>query len=138
MKRDGGFASVEWILGVGVLVIPLAALVVGLPPMLQQKSMAESIAQEAARAIVMAPTWEGGVEDAEELVAAIAVGHGTSGDVSVDFTSDSGGLSRGGTVTVTVTVELPAVPVPVLGSLGTISYQAVHTERVDDYRSFPP
>jgi hypothetical protein len=48
-----------------------------------------------------------------------------------------GVLGRGTEVTVTVQVPAPAVSIPFLGDFGGVDLTGIHTERVDDYRSFP-
>jgi hypothetical protein len=45
-------------------------------------------------------------------------------------------VGRGGTVTVTVTVDAPALETP-LATIGGMRFTAVHSEAVDPYRSFP-
>ena len=54
-------------------------------------------------------------------------------DVDVSF---SGSFGPGSTVSVSVTVVIPAGEVPGLGPIGTLHYTANSTEHVDSYGSF--
>ena len=53
-------------------------------------------------------------------------------DIKVAVT---GNLERGGSIIARVTVTMPALAVPGLGTFAPWEWTAVHTERVDEYRS---
>ena len=146
---EGGFSAVEWTLGIGALVLPIVIGVMSIAPMLDRLTTARVAAQEAARAMVLADDWDGGLAAAESLAAQIVRNHGipdaewcagapASGCVWLRIGGDSPGvLGRGTEVTVTVQVPAPAVSIPFLGDFGGVDLAGTHTERVDDYRSFP-
>jgi hypothetical protein len=58
-------------------------------------------------------------------------------DVDVQLDCASGErLPRGGNVRASVTIRVPAVTFPGIGSVGAWSWTAHHSEPVDQYRSF--
>ena len=137
-----GLAVVEWTLGIGLIVLPVAVLVASLAPWFHQASMARTMAQEAARVLVLADEWPAGTEAAEVMARQIARNHGvdddqwcgaSSGCVSVRF---DGSLDRADEVIVTVSVPMAGVTVPFIGSALGFQWSTDHAERVDDYRSF--
>lgn len=133
---ERGAVPVEFALGAGLLVLPIAALVTVFPTWSERQSMARVAAQEAARTVVLADDWTEGTGAGGALATQIAVNHGlAAGDLAVVF---AGALDRGGAVTTTVTVPIPGITIPGIGEAGGFSWSVTHTERVDDYRSFEP
>jgi hypothetical protein len=139
-----GFAVLEWTLGIGLIVLPVAVLVASLAPWFHQASMARTMAQEAARVLVLSDDWEAGTEAATAMARQIARNHGVeddgwcaggSGCVSVAF---AGTLGRADEVTATVSVPMQGITVPFIGSALGFQWSTAHSERVDDYRSFDP
>ncbi|MBT8212224.1 MAG: hypothetical protein KJN71_03660 [Acidimicrobiia bacterium] len=149
--RDDGFTAVEWSLGIGLIVLPLLMVVTTLAPWFERGSMGRVMATETARQIVLSDNWADGAARGEAMAAQIAANHGFgSADwncgpdcLSMTVLSvDSAGtpallLGRGYEVTVTVNVPLPAISIPFIGDVLSISWPTSHTERVDDFRSFP-
>lgn len=133
MRRDQrGAVMIEWMLAFGLILIP-ALGVASLPAWLQRTNMAHVAALEAARAVVVAPDPATGADRGRELVAEIAANHGV--DPSTVTVSFSGSTDPGGSVRVEVTVQLPALAIPLLGSVGSKQWSTSHTELVDVYRS---
>ena len=52
--------------------------------------------------------------------------------MTVEFTGD---WCRACTVTAAVTIDIPAVDVPFVGPVGSFTYTARSSARIDDYRS---
>jgi hypothetical protein len=135
LRSEAGMAPLELALTVGFWLFPLAILVVTLPTWVERQSLARLAAQEAAREVVLAGTWDDGVAAGSAMVAQLARNHDVpAGDLGVRF---GGSLARGAAVTATVTVRVPALAVPFIASAPEFSLSAVHTEAVDRYRSFP-
>ena len=133
MRNERGAAAVELPLALGLILVPVALLVMTLPSWPERQTVARAAANEAARMVVLADSWEEGVEDATEAVNRAAANASVDPqDVSL---SVEGSLARGSTVTAHVTARVPAIAVPGLGTLGAWSVSASHAERVDDYRS---
>ena len=136
-RRGGeqGYVAAELALGVGLLVFPIAMLVLTLPTWSERQSVARAIAREAARTITVGGTCDPGA--ARDIGATMAGNLGLRGGVDVALDCSSGArLRRGGTVTASVTVRMPAVEIPGIGAAGAWSWTARHSEPVDQYRSF--
>ena len=70
---------------------------------------------------------------AQAGVAQAASNHGLPpGALSVEL---GGEWCRACTVTASVTVDIPAVDVPMVGTVGSFTWTASSSARVDDYRS---
>ncbi len=135
-EAGAAYAAVEMILVLGIVLLPLLAGIAQLPRWVDAKSTADLAAQEAARQVVLADSWDEGIAAGQLVVATIADNRGI--DVgSVQGVVFDGDLVRGGTVTVTVTLQVPPVVLPGFGAVGgNISLSRSATERVDDYRQF--
>jgi hypothetical protein len=135
-SRESGFVAGELALGIGLLLVPVALLVVTLPTWSERQTTARSIAREAARVVAVAGTCD--------RSRALELGHDMArnlglppGDIDVQLDCASGArLPRGGSVRASVTVTVPAVALPGIGSVGAWSWTAHHSEPVDQYRSF--
>ncbi|MDP9389083.1 MAG: hypothetical protein M3Q48_14490 [Actinomycetota bacterium] len=135
-RGEGGFVAVEWVVAVGFLLFPTVLLVLSFPAWVERQGMARVAAQEAARAVALANDTESGAEAGRALGDEIARNHGVDPtNISVSY---DGMTRRGGSVTATVSVDLPALTFPGLGSLGSVRWSTRHTELVDRYRPFTP
>jgi hypothetical protein len=142
---EKGTSPMELALGIFLLVFPMALLVLGLAPWAERRNLAHRVATEAARIVALDPR-----EGVRTAVAEIelAAGTGSVGDVRVSFCGRPAvapgqadpmacsGVGRGGTVTVSVTVDVPSLETP-LATIGGMQFTAIHSESVDPYRSFP-
>jgi hypothetical protein len=114
---ERGQVPVEFALAVGLLIFPVTILVVSLPVWIERQSAARVAAQEAAREVVLADTWAGGTERGVLVAERVAANHGIPpADVSVGF---RGELERGAEVAALVTVRMPALVLPGIGSVGS-------------------
>lgn len=135
-RGQEGFIAAEWAFAIGFLLLPAALLVVSFPRWSERQNMAKVAAAEASRAVALANDTDSGIDRARALVAEIAGNHGV--DPTTVTVSFAGTTTRGGTVTATVSVVLPALSVPGVGSLGTVQWSTSHSELVDQYRGFTP
>jgi hypothetical protein len=135
-SRERGFVAGELALGIGLLLVPVALIVLTLPTWSERQTTARSIAREVARVVAVAGTCD--------RARALELGHDMArnlglrpGDIDVQLDCASGArLPRGGSVRASVTVAVPAVALPAIGSVGAWSWTAHHSEPVDQYRSF--
>ena len=135
MREDTGTVGLEYVLAVGLLLLPVAMLVLQIAPWLQHRSVAELAAAEATRALVLVDVWPDDPAGAlQPLVSQIEVNHELRpGALIVEDVA--GDLVRGTDVTVTVSVAMPAFTVPMFGvEVGSFRINYTHTERIDDYR----
>ncbi|MDQ3974201.1 MAG: hypothetical protein M3276_07685 [Actinomycetota bacterium] len=129
-----GQIPIEFALGVGLLVLPIAVLVLSLPTWAERQNMARLAAQEAARTLALASDWESGTAAAAAVVGEFAANHGL--EPAAVVVSFDGYLTRGGAVTAHVTAAFPTTVFPGIGTVGSFSWTTSHTEHVDNYRSF--
>lgn len=134
LGAEDGYVSLELVLGLALLVLPIALLVLTLPTWLARQNLARLAAQQAARAGVIAASPEQGAAAAGTVVADAGLDPAT--DLRVSWQPGSS-FARGGLVTARVTVESPAVSIPFLGGVGSFPLTATYSERVDRYRSGP-
>ena len=135
-QRGSAYAAVEMILVLGLILLPTLAGLAQLPRWVDAKSTADLAAQEAARQVVLADTWDEGMAAAAETAETVVRNRGLDVGALTAVTFE-GALLRGATVTVTVTLQVPPVVLPGFGPVGgTISLSRSATERVDDYRQF--
>jgi hypothetical protein len=132
-------APLTMALAVGLILIPVIVLVLVLPTWAERTSDARNAARNAARSLVTATDWQTGVTAADQTVQEIATNNGLPlSDITwTPSCTGSPCLSRGGTVTATVTVTIPATQFPGIGAFGTVHFTASSTERVDQYRPLP-
>jgi hypothetical protein len=135
-SREGGYVAAELTLGIGLLVFPVALLVLSLPTWSERQTTARSIAREVSRVVAVAGVCDRGraAETGDDMARNLGL---APGDVDVQLDCVPGGrLPRGGSVSASVTVAVPAVTFPGIGSVGAWSWTAHHSEPVDQYRSF--
>jgi len=142
--EDGVVAGLE-ALAFGVLVFVIGTLVVlNAWTVVDAKFAVEGAAREAARSVVESAATVGGAgapTDAHRAVARAAAdevlaglrGPGSRVDEDVRVV---GSIQRGACVEVTVSIQVPVVRIPLLGSGGgTRPVVGTHRERVDPFRS---
>lgn len=140
---DRGHAAVELALAVGVLLLPVALVVMSFGPWSERRVLAESAAAEAARVAVIELDHGSGAAAVRRAV----LSHGLSEDlVRLGWCGSSTGplsaprgscpLTRGSTATVIVEVWVPLVETP-WGGVGGLWVRAMHAEPVDVFRSLP-
>jgi hypothetical protein len=127
-----GFVAIELVLAIGLLLFPVVMLVGSLPQWSERQHAAIVAAREAAR--VAAQEWPAdGEVEAERAAREVTATYGIApGDLKITVSPPPG---RGGMLTATVTVRMPALAVPLLASVGAWSWTASESVRIDDYRS---
>jgi hypothetical protein len=132
-RPEHGHVAIEFALAIGVLLLPVVMLVAALPTWAEHRHAASVAAREAAAVAVAAYPVDGRAEAASAAREAVAH-YGVAPDaIDVDFVRHE--LRRGGTVSARVTIEMPALVVPGVGTVGGFHSSVVHSRRVDDYRS---
>jgi hypothetical protein len=74
---EAGFATPEWLLGIGLIIMPVIVIVASIAPWYQRANMATLIAQETARIMVLTDDWDSGEAAARTLALEIAGNPGT-------------------------------------------------------------
>jgi hypothetical protein len=138
---EHGFAAAEWVLALGLIMLPMVMVVGSIAPWLARQTMGREISQEAARSLVLAEDMESGRAAAERVADAIVANYGLSDDdfefVSIRTEPEGATLARGMDVVVEVRVRVPALTIPGFGSIAEVWWNTRHVEHVDDFRSFP-
>ncbi len=137
VRGDEGFVAVELSLGVAMLLLPVTLVVLTLPTWSERQAAARAIAREVARAAAIAGACD--EQQAQDVADEMAAGLGIPDEldrVALDC-PPGGALARGGEVTATVTVTMPAVDIPTIASLGAWRWTAGHRQQIDPYLSTP-
>ena len=131
LRGDRGIAAVELPLGFALLLLPIAVIVMVVPQWPERQTVATAAAKEAATLYATAETPQAGEEAAQAAVDRTAANYGLDG-LALEL---GGSWCRGCTVTADVTVTIPAVQVPFIGTIGNTSWTASSAARVEDYAS---
>ncbi len=127
--RQRGSAAFELPLLLGLILIPFGVLVLSVSTWVERQTAARDAAGEVARLLVVDEAAT--VESAEMLLRQIELGYGLpQGSMELQL---SGERAPGTTVVAEVTVEMPGAVLPLVGSLGEVTWTAEHGERVPDY-----
>ena len=130
---DRGAAAVEMPLAVCLLLLPISMIVMLLPQWPERQTIATAAAKDAATIYANASDSTSGSEAAQVSVAQAAANEGLPpGALTVQL---GGEWCRACTVTATVTVDIPAIHVPFAGTVGSFTWRATSSARIDDYRS---
>ena len=134
-RNQRGWAAVELTLAVTGLLLPCGVLALVLPTWAERATAARTAAREAARVEATASSLATGHARARRAATEVLANFGIDPATARVELDDS--LTRGGTVTVRVTVPIPVARIPLVGPIGGGHYTATHAETVDSFRSFP-
>lgn len=135
-RSQRGFVAIEFALAVGLLLLPVVLLVAALPSWVEREHAGGVAAREAAAVAVQAYPADG--RDAARLAALDAVANYGVDARDVDVAFPRVDAYRGGTISVRVTVRMPALVVPGIGTVGGFDRSVTRSRRIDDYRSGRP
>ena len=129
---ESGQALVEAALAIPVLLV-LVFGVVAVGRVTEAKIAVQAAARESSRALAVAPSEERGIADALTAGENVADGYELDGS-RLTIVLESGGFTRGGTVTSDVQYSVSLSDLPLL-SFVDVDVAASHSERIDFYRS---
>lgn len=139
--RDDGHAAVEFAMAVGVLLLPVALVVMAFAPWSERRVEAEAMAAEAARAAVLELSQSAGngqviAETGSLNIDPSLVRLGWCGASPTALSAPSGwcSMARGSVVSVTIELWTPLISTP-WGAVGGLWVSADHSEPIDLYRS---
>ena len=115
---------------IGLILIPFGMLALSASTWVERQTAARDAAAEAARYVVVSGA-DGSISP-EAIVQQIEAGYGLPAG-TLRATIPSEGFVPGESVTVEVTVEVPALSLPILGDVGSVDWTAQHSERFPDY-----
>ncbi|MDP9493714.1 MAG: hypothetical protein M3P87_00605 [Actinomycetota bacterium] len=139
--NDEGHGAVEFALAVGLLLLPIAIVVLAFGPWSERRVVAEAAAAEAARTAVVSLDLARG----SQVVTVIGANHGLppesirlgwcGSELVVPESSIEGcSLERGSEVVAEVQIWTPIIDTP-WGPIGGLWVTGVHAEPLDLYRS---
>lgn len=129
-RSERGSVLIEFPLVIGLILIPFGMLALSAPTWVERQTASRDAAAESARWLVV--HGDTGSASPVEIVRQIEAGYGLPAG-SLQLGLPSGGFVPGQAVTVTVTVEVPALVLPIFGEVGSVDWTAEHTERFPDY-----
>ena len=134
---ERGFAAMELVLGIGVLLLPVALIVLTIPTWSERQTTARVMAREIARAAAARGMCDRAA--ARGLAVTMAENLGLpAGDAQVDLDCVQGAaLSGGSDVQAIVPVRMPAVHIAAVGDVGEWEWTARHRQPVDPYVGAP-
>ena len=132
LHREGhGFVAIEFVGAIAVLLLPVVMLVAVLPRWSEREHAGTVIARELARSA--ARTWPNLDAAASGIVDEVAANLNVAPtDVRWSVVADA---HRGGQILATVTIVMPTLAVPGIGTAGTWKWTTTASVRIDDYRS---
>ena len=136
MRREStaarGFVAVELSASIALLLLPVAMLVVSLPSWSGREHAATVIAREVAR--LSAQRWPVAADgEVDDLVRELATNLGIDADDVVVSVNEQ--VDRGERMRATVTIRMPAISVPGIGTVGQWHWTTSNAVRIDAYRS---
>lgn len=131
-EHERGFVAIELLLAIGLLLLPVILLVASLPQWTERQHAATAAADDATRAAIAAWPASGAVPARAAALDVLETYGIADADVRVAVSPPP---QRGALLTVTVTVRMPAIAVPLLARAGSWSWTARESRRIDDYRS---
>lgn len=125
-----GVAALEAPLAIGFLLVPVAVLLLMVPTWREAQTVTAAAAAEAATLYATAPDPATGAAAARDAVDRTATNSGRALQLEVD-----GDWCRGCQITARVTVTVPAVAIPWIGSTGSFERTSTSTARISEFRS---
>ena len=136
-RSQRGAAAVELVLVAAFILIPFAMLMLGLPILVEYRSMGDAAAREAVRACANAYNPSTGQQRAHDIAHQILDERGIAAEgasVSVDCLR---AWEPGGVVTATVSFDVPVLEVVGIGDFGSVTIERTYREQIEPYRSAP-
>ncbi len=139
MRNERGHAAVEFALAIGVLLLPVALVVVSFGPWLERRVTAEAAAAEGSRTAVLHLDPASGLATAANVLMAAGVEDehvraGWCGAAPQVGGAGSCSFARGSVVELEVEVFVPLFETP-WGPVGGLWVDGHHAEPTDLYRS---
>ncbi|MEL6891396.1 MAG: hypothetical protein AAFP84_07360 [Actinomycetota bacterium] len=131
---DRGYATAELSLAITFILIPLLVVSLAFAQWPSRRGVATAAAAEGARSAALANDAASAELAMAERVREVTAAAGLDpGEVTARL---DGVFAPGEHITVTVTVDLPAVVLPLVGTYAATSESQSATERIEIHRSF--
>lgn len=125
--------AIEWVAAMVFLLLPVVVISAGVSRWPERQQVARAASAEAARAAVLSDNQGEALANANAVAAEVAANYGVTADqFSVEVSSPE--WSWGQPLTVTVTMSMPSIDVPGVGSWSATRWSSSSTQRIEDYR----
>ena len=133
-SRARGSATVE-LLVVAIALLAFTGGLIGVGRLTGTRAALAGVVRETARAAANAPTPTQAIRTGRQRAHQVAAGYQLDPD-RLQVTVDPAGLTRGGTLTVTASYQVPLDDLPTLGLLpGQLTLATHHREPIDPHKS---
>lgn len=134
VSRERGQVGGIEALPFGLLIFVVGALLIASAwAVVDTKMAVVSAAREAARTYVESDSAADGVASATAAAEEAMANYGRRGELGLEF-DEPAAFARCAPVVVSVSYDVPAVPLPWIGGIGEITVTSRHAERIDPYR----
>ena len=130
---EGGFIALEWVVAMVFLLFPVVLIGAGVSRWPERQQVARAAAAEAARAAVLSESQAMAQANANRIASEVASNYGVGAD-QFTVAVNAPNWDWGEEVTVTVTMEMPALDVPGVGAWSATDWSSSATQRIEDYR----
>jgi len=129
-RPERGSVVLEFPLVLGLILIPFGLLILSFPTWVERQTAARDAAAESARYLLL--NGEGGTRTPEQIVAQVEAGYDLPpGTLTISVPAVTALPAE--SMTVRVTVAIPAASLPIFGGIGEVDWTTEHTERMPDY-----
>lgn len=132
-STEAGFVALEWVAAMVFLLLPVVFIGSGVSRWPERQQVARAASAEAARAAVLSDTEALALANASAVANEVAANYGVPGDQFIVAVA-APVWDWGQEVTVTVTMTMPAIDVPGVGSWGATNWSSSSTQRIEDFR----
>ncbi|MCP3857756.1 MAG: hypothetical protein GY698_24030 [Actinomycetia bacterium] len=136
-RSDAGFVALEWILAITLLLVPAVMLGAGVSRWPEHQQLAQAAAAEADRAAVLAPTHDQATTQANLVAHQVAANYNTP-DAAIAVSVDAPQWDWGAQIAVTVTVTMPTLEIPGIGTWRATNWSTTTTQHIEDHRGLQP
>jgi hypothetical protein len=136
-QGEAGFIALEWVLAIVFLLLPVVMLGAGVSRWPEHQQLARASAGEAARAAVLAPTHANAITQANLIANQVAADYNIP-DSAITVAVDAPEWDWGAEVTVTITVTMPTLDIPGIGTWRASNWSTSSTQRIEDHRGLTP
>lgn len=130
-----GSGAVELLLVTAFILVPAAMLLLGLPALLEYRSLGDAAAREAARACAVAPDPAAGQQRAQETARRMLGERGLDPqqvETSIDCSQE---WAPGSEVSARISYIVPALRILGIGDVGSVRVSRSYREKIQPYRS---
>jgi hypothetical protein len=135
---ERGMGAVDLVLVSAFILVPFAMLLLSFPILMEYRSMADAAAREAVRACATADDPGMGQKRADDVARQILAERGLAPGAADVQTDCRTAWAPDGVVHASVSLDVPAIDVMGVWSVGAWTIESSYREQMEPYRSVPP